>query len=329
MTQGELELIHYETPECQADFTLDALNDTVWASQQQIADVFEKDVNTIGGHLKNIFETGELSRVATTRNFRVVRTEGDRSVAREIEHYNLDAILSVGYRVNSVRATAFRQWATHTLRNYLTQGFVINEARLQDDPSALRELAAKVRALRANEQNIYQAVRDVFAFGSVDYAAKSPAAHSFFARLQDKFLVAITGKTASELKLERADHTKDNMGLQKMRGDRPKRADIDIGKNYLAKDELYELHILCEQFLLFVESRAIRGHELTMNAMSVKFDELIAVQGHQVFAGYKDVLYQRAKTHAHREFDLYTERMISEAQEVNALPAANSPSTVG
>lgn len=195
----DLEFAHYETPNLKTDFALDSGKDTLWATQQQIADLFGRSVPTISEHLKNIFQDSELDPQATIRKFRIVQTEGGRSVTREVEHYNLDAILSVGYRVSSRRATAFRQWATQTLKSYLLQGFALNEARLRDDPNALRELAAKVRELRASEQNIYQAVRDVFAFGSVDYAAKSPAAQSFFAKLQDKFLFAITGRTASEL----------------------------------------------------------------------------------------------------------------------------------
>jgi hypothetical protein len=303
--QGELELVHYEALECRADFSLDPTNETVWATQQQIADAFGISTNTVGEHLRNIFREGELDEGATTRKFRAVGPNGKEY---NYLHYNLEAILSVGYRVSSKRATAFRQWANGVLKSYLTQGFALNEARLRDDPKALRDLAAKVRAMRADEKNIYAAVRDVFALGASDYNKESPLVRTFYARLQDKFFHAVAGKTAAEIKLDRADHRKPAMGLTDMSGDYPKRKDIDTAKNYLNEDELYSLHILCEQFLLFVESKAIRGQTMTMSELSAKFDELIQVQGYPIFTGYKEYLVQRAKTHAHREYDAWLER---------------------
>lgn len=257
----------------------------------------------------NIFREGELDQESTTRKFRGVSRSG-----REISllHYSLDAILSVGYRVSSKRATAFRQWATQTLRDYIVQGFALDEQRLRDDPRALRELAARVRALRADEMNIYRAVRDVFAFASIDYEPTAPEAKTFFARLQDKFTYAITGQQSAEILLERADHNIQNMGLQTMAGTRPSAGDAIVAKNYLDGDELYALHILCEQFLLFVESRALRGQELTMTEMSSKFDELIKVQGHPVFTSYKSYIAQKAKTHALNELKLYRDRITDQ-----------------
>lgn len=306
--QGEFQLVHYEAQECVSDFTLDPSNETVWATQQQIADAFGISTNTVGEHLGNIFREGELDQEATTRKFRGVSKNG-----REINllHYSLDAILSVGYRVSSKRATAFRQWATQTLKAFIEQGFALDERRLRDDPRALHELAARVRELRAGEQTVYQGVRDVFAFGSSDYDKDSPVVRSFYAKLQDKFLFAVTGKTAAEIKLERADHRKPAMGLTAIKGEVPDRSDADIGKNYLYKDELYSLHILCEQFLLFVESKAIRGQRLTMRQLAQKFDDLLEFQGHAVFTEYREYLVQKAKSHAQREFDLWRERVRS------------------
>ena len=304
--QRELQLVHYEAPECQADFALDPSNETVWATQQQIADVFGISTNTVGEHLKNVFREGELDEGSVARKFRATGKDGK---VYNYLHYSLDAILSVGYRVSSKRATAFRQWATQTLKDYIVQGFALDEQRLKDDPRALRELAARVRALRADEQNIYQGVRDVFAFGSSDYDKESPLVRSFYAKLQDKFLYAVTGKTSAEIKLERANHKMPSMGLTAMKGELPERADADIGKNYLHEDELYGLHILCEQFLLFVESKAIRGHKMTMAELSSKFDELLRFQGHAVFSEYREYLVQKAKSHAQKEFDLWRERV--------------------
>jgi|SRR5688572_10804584 len=268
--QGKLALAHYETVECVTDLTIDWANQTVWATQQQIADLFGVGRTAIGKHLKNIYDSNELELHSTSAKMALVRIEGGREVSREVEHYNLDVILSVGYRVSSRKAAEFRKWATETLREYIVEGFVLNEKRLQQDSDALRRLAARVRELRADEKNIYKGVRDVFAFGATDYDGQSKAAQQFFAKLQDKFLFAVTGHPAQEIILDRANHRLPNMGLQSMKGDRPSYADVTVGKNYLDVDELYSLHILCEQFLLFVESRAWRGQPLTMGEMAKK-----------------------------------------------------------
>jgi hypothetical protein len=220
LAQGELalEVIHYETPDCSTDFTLDPSNETLWATQQQIAAAFGIAANTVTEHLKNIYREGELDEMATARRFRGVAKNGREY---NLLHYSLDAVLSVGYRVSSKRATAFRRWATQTLKDYIIQGFALDEQRLRDDSNALRELAAKIRAIRSEEKNIYLAVRDVFAFASTDYEPSSQEAKSFFARLQDEFTYAITGQESAEILLERADHTLNNMGLQTMKGTRP------------------------------------------------------------------------------------------------------------
>lgn len=302
--QGELELIHYEALGCASDFKLDPSNETVWATQQQIASTFGISASTVRGHLTNIFKEGELDEKAVARNFRATGQDG--KVYRHIE-YSLDAILSVGYRVSSKRATAFRRWATQTLKDYIVQGYALDEARLRDDPKALRDLAAKVRTLRAGEVQIYQAVREAFKIGSADYDKDSQHTRSFYAKLQDKFLFAITGKTASQIILERADGKLPNMGLTSLGNKNVVLTDTKIGKNYLDGDEIYALHILCEQFLLFIESRALRGEALTMAEMSRKFDELIVVQGHPVFREYRDYLKERAMAHAEREFIAYKE----------------------
>lgn len=313
--QLNLSLAHYETMECVADLTVDWTDQTVWATERQIAELFGVDPSVIGHHLGNIYDAAELDRGSTSARFALVQLEDDREISREVEHYNLDVILSVGYRVSSKKAADFRRWATETLREYIVEGFVLNEAKLRQDTQALQDLAARVRALRSDEKNIYNSVRSVFAFGSTDYDPASKAAQGFFARLQDKFLFAVTGQPAQEIVLDRADHRLPNMGLQTMKGERPSNADAVIGKNYLRFHELYSLHILCEQFLLFVESRAWRGQPLKMSEMVAKFDELLVVQGHPVLREYKSYLVQKAKTHAAKEFTLYRERVLQERRD--------------
>jgi hypothetical protein len=183
--QMEMELVHFKSGNQDIEFNLDITGETMWATQQQMADLFGRDRTTINEHIKNILKDNELDENSVCGIFPHTAPDGK---IYEVLHFNLDMILSVGYRVSSAKATRFRQWATRTLRAYLLDGFALNESRLRNDPRALRDLAAKVRALRADEQNIYRGVRDVFAFGSLDYDAQSRAAQSFFARLQDKFL---------------------------------------------------------------------------------------------------------------------------------------------
>jgi hypothetical protein len=306
-SQLDFELVRFNGENAAVDLNVDWSKETVWASRQQIADLFGRDADTIGEHIQNLYSEGELDRAATTGNFPVVRLEGGRQVSREIEHFNLDVILSVGYRVSSVKATEFRKWATQTLRRYITDGFALNEARLRNDPHALRDLAAKVRALRSEEIQIYEAVRDCFKVAALDYDKDDPQVRTFYARLQDKFLFAITGKTASELILERADGTKHNMGVMACKGSMPKKAEARVGKNYLLSDEIYVLHILCEQFLLYAESKAIRGQSMTMADLSNKLDGLLETNEYPVFSGYRDYLKDRAMEHAEIEWFRWSE----------------------
>ena len=317
--QIDLELVRFDGENAHVDLNVDWSHETVWASQRQIADLFGINVPAVSKHVANIFEAGELDPAATVSKMEIVRLEGGRSVSREVEHYNLDVILSVGYRVSSVKATEFRKWATQTLRRYITDGFALNESRLRTDPNALRDLAAQVRALRSEEKTIYEAVRDCFKVASIDYDKDSPKVRSFYAALQDNFLYAITGKTASELILERADAAKHNMGLTSTKGPLPTKQDTVIGKNYLARDEIYVLHILCEQFMLYTESRAIRGKSMTMDDLARKLDELLKTNDYTVFADYRDYLKDRAMEHAATEWRRF-QKMLADGTH---LPVGN------
>lgn len=300
--QLNLQLVHFREDNLDIEFNFDAGHDTIWASQAQMAELFGKDRDTIAEHIQNIFKSGELIEEAVTRKFPVTASDGK---TYETKHYNLDVILSVGYRVSSAKATKFRQWATKTLKGYIVDGYAINERRMQEDPKALRGLAARVRELRSNEKQIYQAVRDCFAEVSTDYDGASNEARKFYAKLQDKFLWAVTEKTAAQIVLERADGTKPCMGITVNLDHMPKLGEAQVGKNYLQADELYTLHLLCEQFLLFAESKAIRGQTLTMAQMSAKFNELLETADYPVFPGYTDTLREKANNHATQELELF------------------------
>ncbi|NIA72367.1 virulence RhuM family protein [Pelagibius litoralis] len=306
--QGVFELVHYDGSEeaGEVDLGLDPVRDTMWASIEQMSQLFGRKPNTITEHVRNIFREGELDEASVARKFRVTAKDGK---SYSILHYNLDVIISVGYRVSSREATKFRQWATGVLKAYITEGYALNESRLIDDPTSLKKLASDVRRLRTDEKNIYQSVRDTFKLAASDYNSRSTKTRSFYAKLQDKFTYAITGSTSAEIVVNRADGMKDFMGLTSTRSGRPTKQDAKVGKNYLNPDELYGLHILCEQFLLYVESRAIAGQELTMEELNRKFDELLKVQGYPVFKEYKSYLVKKAKVHAEREFEVYRQRM--------------------
>lgn len=296
------------------DLNLDAAHDTIWASIEQMSALFGRKPEVISDHLKGIFREGELDEATVARKIRTLTDDGRQY---SVLHYNLDVILSVGYRVSSRQATKFRKWATSVLKAYLTDGYALNENRLRDDPNALKQLAGDVRKLRTEEKNIYSAVREVFKISSTDYSSSSPTTRSFYAKLQDKFTYAITGKAAAEIVLDRADGMKDFMGLNSTKSGRPTKSDAAIGKNYLNSDELYALHILCEQFLLFAESRAIAGETLTMKQLDAKFDQLLEVQGYPVFKEYKTYLKQKAVAHAEKELDIYRHRMKVEGKTLS------------
>jgi len=305
-TGNELPLAHYEIPGCSTDLHLGEGGETVWATQGQIAQLFDVTVPTVSHHLKSVFSEGELSQDSVVRNFLITAKDGKNY---NTLHYNLDAILSVGYRVSGPKATQFRQWATRTLRAYVEQGYVLNEVALRQDPAKLNELAARVRALRSEESNVYARVRECFKVSASDYEPSSQEVRTFYALLQDKFHHAVTRMTSSKLILDRANHVDENMGLVSFGGKVPTLAEVKIGKNYLKPNEMYQLHLLSEQFLLFAESSAIRGRKMTMKSLSEQLDRLLTLNDYPVFGGYTDYIKDDAIRHAAAELKNYRIRL--------------------
>jgi hypothetical protein len=301
-------LIAFSSEQSNIQFKFESANQAIWATNKNIADLFEVGANTVLQHVQNIYAEEELDELATSTKFVLVQKEGDREVKREVTHYNLDVILSVGYRVNAKKATKFRQWATQTLKAYLEQGYVINEKALRESPEKLNKLAAHIRALRSEEKQIYAKVRECFKISSSDYDSNSKHVRSFFALLQDKFHHAVTGMTGSKLIMDRADHNQENMGLQTMKGALPTMEDVKAGKNYLRPDELYRLHILSEQFLLYAESTALAGKHMTMESLHRQLDRLLTLNDYPVFDGYQDYIRDEAIRHAKQELGLYKKR---------------------
>lgn len=281
MSKGEL--ILYNTDDGAATVGLRAVDGTVWLSQREIAELFEKDVRTVNEHIKNLFEEGECDPAATIRKFRIVQTEGARQVEREVDTYNLDVILSVGYRVRSPRGTQFRRWATTVLKEYLVKGFAMDDVRLKqaEEWDYFDEWLARIRDIRASEKRFYQKVRDLYAT-AIDYDKSSEQAQAFFKKVQNKMLWAVTGKTAAELIQSRSDSDAPNMGLTSWKGSIVRKGDVGTAKNYLKADEFEELNRIVVMYLDYAEDQAKRRRAVTMAEWSDKLDAFLSFNDRQV-----------------------------------------------
>lgn len=286
-------------------------DETIWLTQKMMATLFDVESNTITYHLQEIYKSGELEREATTRKFRVVQTEGARQVSREVDHYNLDAVISVGYRVNSIRATQFRRWATQVLKQFAIRGYVIDKKRMENG-TALGEdyferLLEEIREIRLSERRFYQKITDIYAT-SIDYDAKAPTSQKFFATVQNKMHYAVTGHTAGELIAARADSDKPHMGLTSWEGSpdgKILRTDVGVAKNYLTKEELESLGRIVSAFLDFAEDFAKRKIPMTMEDWATKLDSYLQLTGREVLQNAGSVSRKDAIRHAESEFEKY------------------------
>ncbi len=287
--QLAFEFVRFGPRDKALDLRVDLGADTIWAT---------------GAEMAHLFGVGAA---AVSRELAALKTEGGLGAVRQGtaatgDLHDLDTILCVGYRLSSAKAAAFRRWASQTLRATAVDGYALNEPRLRDDPETADRLAARLRALRASETNIYETVRSFFRQAAADHDDGAPAARRFNATLQDRFVYAVTGRMPSDLILARADHDAPNMGLQRVAGDQPSIDEARIAANYLDRDELYALHVLCEQFLLFVQGQAARGRVMTMRTLSDKLDDLLRLEDYPVLPGHKDLHRDRAVRHAGAEY---------------------------
>ena len=286
-------------------------DETIWLTQKMMATLFDVTPPTISEHLKNIFATGELDEKATLRKFRIVQTEGTRQVNRDVDHYNLDTVISVGYRVNSIRATQFRRWATQVLKQFAIRGYVIDKKRMENG-TALGEdyferLLEEIREIRLSERRFYQKITDIYAT-SIDYDAKAPTSQKFFATVQNKMHYAVTGHTAGELIAARADSDKPHMGLTSWEGSpdgKILRTDVGVAKNYLTKEELESLGRIVSAFLDFAEDFAKRRVPMTMEDWATKLDSYLQLTGRGVLQNAGSVSRKDAIRHAESEFEKY------------------------
>jgi hypothetical protein len=277
-----------------------------------MADLFDKDVRTINEHIKNVFLERELAENSTIRNFRIVQKEGVRDVERDIDFYNLDVIISIGYRVNSLRGTQFRIWATQKLKEYIVKGFVMDDERLESGKVAktyFEELEERIRKIRTSEANFYQKVRDVFAT-SADYSPKTDYAQKFFAVVQNKFHYAITGLTAAEIVNNRVDSQKKNMGLTNWKGEVITREQAEIAKNYLEELELKRLNLLVEQFLSFAELQSVEKRVMYMRNWIQKLDDFLILNDKEILDSAGSVSRQDMEQKVRAELVKFNQKQL-------------------
>lgn len=312
----------YKTDDSNATIDVIVDQETIWASQKSIAQLFGKSVSTINEHLKQIYSTEELSPGSTIRKFRIVQNEGGHDVTRNINYYNLDAIISVGYRVNSIQATRFRQWATQTLKEYMIKGFVLDDERLKQGETLLGkdyfdELLERVRSIRASERRIWQKITDIFAEISVDYDKNSPITHRFYANVQNKFHYAITGQTAAEIIYHTADHNKEHMGLTTWKNapdGRILKSDTKIAKNYLDEKQIKQLERNVTGYFDYVEDLIERRNTFTMEQFATSIDRFLEFREYRILEGHGSISMKDAQQKASDEYDIFnkTQKITSD-----------------
>jgi len=310
--------------------------ETIWLPQKRMADLFGVGVPAISKHLDNIYESGELHRDATVSILETVQQEGERQVKRKMEFYNLDAVISVGYRVNSARATQFRIWATRILKEYIIKGFAMDDDRLKNGryfgQDYFRELLERVRSIRASERRIYQQITDIFAECSIDYDPKSETTRRFYAHVQDKFHFAITSHTAAEIIYMNADAEKPLMGLMTYKNapeGRVLKSDTVIGKNYLSEDDIRKLERTVSAFFDYIENIIERRNTLTMDSFAESVNRFLEFNEFRILEGYGSISRQQAEEKAFSEYEKFnkTQRIESDFDKmIKKLPSSRGGS---
>jgi len=314
-TGGEILLYQTEDGDTRVEVRLQ--EETVWLSQKLMAELFQKDVRTINEHIKNIYEEGELLPEATIRKFRIVQQEGSREVARQVDHYNLDVIISAGYRVKSHRGTQFRIWATRLLREYIIKGFAMDDARLKEAGGGnyFEELLARIRDIRSSEKVFWRKVLDIYAT-SIDYDPNTDLSREFFAVVQNKMHWAAHGHTAAEIIAGRADAASPHMGLTSWSGDKPRKADVTVAKNYLSEKELDILNRIVNFYLEFAELQALEQRAMYMKDWIAKLDDFLKLSGRKILENPGSVSHQQALDKAHAEYEQYRLAHLNDASAV-------------
>ena len=312
----------YTTPN--GDVNLDILlqDENLWLTQKGISELFGVSKSTVSHHLSNIYSDGELDKLATVRKFRTVQKEGNRAVQRELEYYNLDAIISVGYRANSTKATQFRIWATNTLKEFIIKGFVLDDERLKQGQTVFgkdyfRELLERIRSIRASERRIYQQITDIFAECAIDYDRNSEITKNFYAMVQNKFHFAITGNTAAEIIYHKADADKKQMGLTTWKNapdGRVLKSDVTVAKNYLQETEIRQLERTVTSYFDYIEGLVERRNTFTMQSLAESIDRFLSFNEYEILEGKGSISKKEADEKASQEYEKFnrTQKIVSD-----------------
>lgn len=289
-------------------------DEDIWLTQAQIAELYETTQQNISQHIEGIYKDGELERNSTNKKFLLVRTEGTRQVKRNLDHYNLDMIIALGYRVQSQVATRFRRWATQRLHEYIQKGFAMDDERLKQGGSRyFRELLQRIRDIRSSERNFYQQVTDIYAT-AVDYDPRSDMTKMFFATVQNKLHYAVHEHTAAEVIYKRVDNQKPLVGMTNFKGDYITKDDVKIAKNYLSEIELQRLNLLVSQFLDYAEFQALEQVPMTMKEWIEALDNQIVVNKRKLLEGKGNITHKQAIEKAEREFEIYRAREMRQLE---------------
>lgn len=314
--ENQSKIIIYQSTENSPRIEVKLEDETVWLSQQQLSELYQSSRTNVVEHIKHIYKDGELNEVATCRKFRQVQKEGNREVAREIPFYNLDMVISLGYRINSKTATTFRIWATERLKEFIKKGFVLDDERLKNlgGGGYFKELLQRIRDIRASEKVFYRQILDIYAT-SVDYDPKADVSQEFFRKVQNKIHYAVHGQTAAEVVFSRADAEKEFMGLMTFSGSRPHLQDAVIAKNYLDEKELRALGQIVSGYLDFAERQAEREQTMTMEDWAGHLDRILSMSGEQLLQGTGKISHKQAMEKAETEYKKYQAKTLSEVEK--------------
>lgn len=328
MNKKDNDIMIYEDKDGITKVRVKFIDEDIWLTQNHIASIYKTTQQNISTHIKNIYEDGELQDVSTHKNFLLVQKEGNRKVKRNIDHYNLDMIIALGYRVQSEVAVRFRIWATQRLHEYIQKGFSIDDERLKQGGNRyFRELLQRIRDIRSSERNFYQQVTDIYAT-SIDYNPRSDITKKFFATVQNKLHFAVHEHTAAELIYERVDNEKPYVGMTNFKGDYVTIDDVKIAKNYLSEIELQRLNLLVSQFLDYAELQALEQRSMKMVDWIKELDNQILLNRRKLLEGNGKISHEEAIEKAEKEFEIYREREMKELQSdfdlmMKSLPNSN------
>lgn len=321
LTTPDSEILIYTTDDGGIRIDVQMVDETVWLTQAQMAELFGKARNTVTEHIHNVFDEGELDENSVCRKFRHTAADGKNY---EVIYYNLDVIISVGYRVKSHRGTQFRQWATGRLREYIIKGFTLDDKRLRERRTAtdyFDELIDRIRDIRASEANFYQKIKNIYRDCSIDYDPHAETSQQFYQMVQNKLHWAVHGNTAAELIAARADADKPYMGMTSFKGEKPRKADSTIAKNYLNEEEISLLNLIVNQYLDFAELQAKRRQQMTMKDWTVKLNDFLRLNDMEILEGMGKISKKQADDMAHLEFKEYKkqQRRIEDHSAADAL----------